>query len=210
MKLFNIKLLALMGLLSMAGNACAYMWTFTNLTSKTLVIGFGLQGRDFWNFNIVKPLDKIEFGYGGGLIGFCMSGAEWIEYDPNMKIPGVTQNGGLDMKQPGASMLPDHFRLTPVYDRYYPKRKPVEITYLPVPVYEEAVKNAARIGSGFDTFFCNAVALSKILNKGKCPTVIADIISWFGGIIARSTCANRDFEILEDTKGNIAFITYLQ
>ena len=211
MKIFNIKLFAFIVFMSMGTGAFAYTWGFSNHTKKTLVIGFGLQGADFWNFNIVKPGKRVVFSYypPNGWAGFCMSGAEWIEYEPNMVIPGVTQNGGLDMYQPGAAMLPDGFRKTPVYDRYYPKRKYIDLVFVPDDVYAATVKAAATFGGGFDKLLCTAVAAIKIVNKGQCPSMFSALIEWIGGLISRSTCRDREIAIYPDSQGNPLFTTIL-
>lgn len=211
MRFLNIKLLALIALLSIGNNVFAYTWSFSNFTSKTLVIGLGLVGAGFWNYNIVEPGDKVNFAWSipSPWAGWCMSGAQWAEYDPNIKH-ALTKNGGMDMYQPGATMLPDEFRWVYVQTDYYRRSKNVEIIYLPDEVYADTVKHASGIGSGIDSFLCTAVALIKAVNKGTCPSMFAALINWIGGLIARSACANREFEILEDDKGQIVFISMLR
>lgn len=292
MKLFNIKLLALMGVLSIGSNICAYMFSFNNLTSKTIDIRLGLIAADGWWHNTVQPLSKTEFVMGGWWAGYCMWGFDWkVQRVANAPIktaalqPGkehtfvyegclakahlteqkfgareaafldfpfglcnktasydiVELKGRTDDSNVNAPKVPGMLILTPApvnannaavgfqltikntTDRTVTvdlfKREPsgasqdqwkeAKPVYLPVEVYNDAVKNAARIGTGFDTFLCTAVAAIKIVNKGQCPSMFSAIINWIGGLIARGSCANREFEILEDSKGNIEFFTYL-
>jgi hypothetical protein len=172
MKFLTIKFLALIVLLSLGNNVCAYMWSFSNHTTKTIDIKFGLMGAAGWWEGTVEPNSKFDFAFGGWWAGYCMWGFEWTERGKN-------------------------------------EWKLANPVYLPVEVYNETVKNAAKIGSGFDTFLCNAFWAVKVINKGQCPSVFASIIEWIGGLIARSACANREFEILEDANGAIEFFTYL-
>ena len=176
MKFLKIKLLALIALVSIGSNVCAYTWSFSNHTNKKIVIKLGLMGAHGWWDGIVEPMDKITFSIGGWYAGYCLWGFVWTEYGK------------------------------------YNEWKLANPVYLPVPVYNETVKNAAKIGTGFDTFLCNAFWAVKVISSAagkQCPSVFGALIEWIGGLIARSACANREFEILQDDKGDVEFFTYL-
>jgi hypothetical protein len=211
MKFLNTKFLTLLLFLCMSNGLFGYTWGFSNHTKKPLVIGLGLIGAGPWDFNIVMPGKRVMFAYlpGNWYAGYCMSEFGYVEYDPNIKIQGITQNGGLDMYEPNRRMLAGHFRDT-VLPKLYSRFKHAPLIFLPDELYAATVKAAGNIGSGFDQFLCHAVILTKILNKGQCPSVLSDIINWFGGIIARSACRDREIMIYTDPKtGEPIFTTKL-
>lgn len=221
MKFLKLKFCALVACLFMGGNAFAYTFSFSNHTKDALVIYFKLMAWHEGFAHIVKPGKRVIFSWAppSWFAGYCMDWAQWAKYDPNLKIPGVTQNGGLDLYQgpvgDGTSYPYDYGRnnmMTKAHGWLVQKlpMKNIELVYLPDELYAATVKAASNIGSGIDTFFCNAVVLSRALNKGKCPTVLADIINWFGGIISRSACRDREIIIVEDPKtGQPVFTTLL-
>lgn len=176
MRLFNIKLFALIAFLSISNGVFAYTWGYSNHTKKVIDIRFGLMGARGWWDGTVRPGKRFTFSWEAGnwYAGYCLWGAEWKE------------SGQGD-------------------DKY----KSIDVVYMPDKLYDETLKQASNIGSGFDTFLCNAVILTKILNKGVCPSVFAAIINWFGGIIARSACRSREFSVYQDDKGELMFTTLL-
>jgi hypothetical protein len=105
MKLINKKTLALAALsLSMGSSIFAYTWEFTNRTTKPLVLRLSLKLASGWSYQIVNPNQKVSFTWGGGTAFWqhALWGIEWASYDPNIKLAGVTQNGGLDLYRTGA------------------------------------------------------------------------------------------------------------
>jgi hypothetical protein len=209
MRFINLKFFALIACLFMGNGASAYTWGFSNNTQKTLVIGFGLMAAGPWWFNIVKPGRRVVFSWGVPSIyaGFCMGGAEWIEYDPNIKIPGITQNGGFDLYEPGGTTLPRGGKFGRVYDVYFPRRKSIELVYIPDEVYDKTVEAAANLGGGFDKLLCNVFAVVKVVNKGQCPSLLSAIINWIGGLIGTGSCSSREIAIYPDSQGNPIFTT---
>jgi len=210
MKFLNIKLLALVAFLSIGSNACAYSWGFSNHTKKTLVIRQGLAGYAHWNYNIVKPGKRVVFNYDGQWAGYCMHSFAWAEYNPNLKVPGVTENGGLDMYENIQRIWPTLGLIGREFGNVGYQYTDGDLIFMPDELYADTVKYASGIGSGFDTFLCNAVILTKILNKGTCMSPFRDIINWIGGLIARSSCKSREITIFQDRKtGEITFTTLL-
>lgn len=200
----NFFALTFMMLLCMSSNTHAYTWGFSNHTKQTLVLRLRLLG---WNENfyrIIGPGKRQDYSWGAGrwFAGYCMLSVKWASYDSNMKVANITNNGGLDMFREQNLVDNDKFDKLPY--NYHD----VEIIYLEDKLYQQTLKEAANIGKGFDTFLCSAVGLLKIVN-GNCPSIFADLINWFGGIIAKSSCKSREFEIIKDEKGEVFFFTLL-
>ena len=105
MKLMNKKTFVLAALLSlsMGSSIFAYTWTFTNRTTKPLVLRLSLKLLAGWSYQIVNPNQKVAFTWGAGTAfpQHALWGIEWAPYDPNIKLAGVTQNGGLDLYRTG-------------------------------------------------------------------------------------------------------------
>ncbi len=213
MKFLNLKLLALIAFLSIGSNICAYTWSFSNHTDKTITIRFGLMGAAGWWHGTVEPSDKLEFAMGGWWAGYCAWGFEWIDEAANAPhiTPEMIQNYNKVGTNPAFLVATGKLK-KPIPLSHINQWKPGNAVYLPVEVYNETVKNAAKIGTGFDTFLCNAFWAVKVIAtaaKSQCPSVFGALIEWMGGVIARSACANREYEILQDDRGNIEFFTYL-
>ncbi len=123
MKLLNKMIIALITLLCI-GNISAYTWNFENKTDKTMVIRLRLQAHPYWYYNIVQPNALVSFDFKGILSIYCLDSFGWAEYDSNMKVTKVTQDGGRDLYMPDKTMLESKF------DRIPYTYKEAQITYM--------------------------------------------------------------------------------
>ncbi len=178
MKIMNKVIVTLIALFCI-GNVSAYTWRFSNFTNKTVVVRVGLKAHPHWYYNIVKPHKGIAFNFGGALAGFCLHSIAWAEYNPNLKVANVTQNGGLDMLKAGETMIGREFGNVP-----YEYKDP-EITYVEsesAKAKKEAVKKnswGGMLTAGYDLIYS----------------------------LSKSPCESRVFAIVENEKGEVEFQT---
>jgi len=180
MKSMNKIVVALIALFCM-GNLGAYTWGFDNKTDKTIVIRQGLAGYPHWNYNIVKPGTRVAFKYDGQWVGYCMHSFAWAEYNPNLKVPGVTENGGLDMYENNQRTWPTLGLIGREFGNVPYEYKDAEITYTESAQDLKGKELVAQAGYGF--------------------------LMPVAEFLAKSPCRGRDFQIIKDNQGKIIFTT---
>ncbi len=211
MKILSIKLFALMAFLLIGGNACAYTWGFSNHTNKTIDLKLGLMGWGDWFNGSVAPGQRFEFAMGGWFAGYCFHSFLWIDAAANAPdlTPEMIQNFIKVGTNPSFLVATGKIK-KPIPLRNINQWKEGSIIFLPNELYDKTVKNAGKIGTGIDEFFCNTFWAVKVISaaaKSECPSVFGALIEWIGGLIARGACRSREIEIIEDGNKNIEFIS---
>ncbi len=212
MKNLNIKLLALMAFLLIGSNACAYTWGFSNHTNKTIDLKLGLMGAAGWWDGSVAPGQRFEFAFNvpSWWAGYCLHSFLWIDHRNNLPHMSAEAQQALLAQEVRLGSRELTIRMGGTSAQDMNKWKEGSIIFLPNELYDKTVKNAGKIGTGIDEFFCNTFWAVKVISaaaKSECPSVFGALITWIGGLIARGACRSREIEIIEDGNKNIEFIS---
>ncbi|HSC25553.1 MAG TPA: hypothetical protein VLB80_05065 [Candidatus Babeliales bacterium] len=228
MKGLHIKFAFVFALLTVAGSAFGYDFTFTNVTNKWLVVQVKLSAWGGIYLNVVAPGRNAEFSWpvGNPRAGYCISSIRIAEYNKNIGRYDPYAQKGFDRM-----IIHERFKLmaqdTKQFGGQYlllqhPLRE-VPIKWIPDKtwgMFDKTMRDAAeKLATGVADSLEKAIDLGIQAGTagagapGAAPSV-AGILSPLGSVMgavmelmSKSKCVSRHFDIIETKKEGIMLAT---
>jgi len=206
MKLMNMKMLAIVALLSVTGYSFGYDFSISNKLKQPMIVRIKVRGGGY-QYNIVKRDKRVTFRFGRGDIGLCVESIHTASVDLTDRFKGNNQYKGKNMMEiyeSGADIHnagPAHDAFSALVEDYALTSVPIKM--LPGDVYEATAKAATALTSGLDDLACKITQIALAASTGGASEVANQIAGMAtadtrAAALARKDAAKKVAESKED------------